>query len=235
MAAAAPAAPRLARLARLVAPGELHLVVHRARIGGIVFHDGADRRAWREAAAAAVHDSGIALHGYGLLATEVRLLATPGEAAALARFMQSIGRRHVRGHNDRHRASGTPWEGRFRSCVVEGDRFLECLRWVETGDGMTTPDRDASSAGHHLGLWSEPMLAGHPAFWRLGNTPFERDAAWRAFLEAGTDEAAAAEIRRCVLHGWVLGSAAYADRLAESAARPARPRSRGRPPMVRAG
>lgn len=228
----------MARLARLVAPGELHLVVHRARAGGTVFHDGADRQAWREALTAAVRDSGIALHAYGLLPTEVRLLVTPADAATLARFMQSIGRRHVRRHNDRYRASGTPWEGRFRSCVVEAERFLDCLRWVEAeaqaGDGGA-PDRDASSAGHHLGLWSDPLLADHAGFWRLGNTPFEREAEWRDVMSAGAAPGETAEIRRCVLHGWVLGSAAYAERLAAETARPTRPRPRGRPTLPRAG
>jgi putative transposase len=228
----------LARLARLVAPGELHLVVHRARIGGAVFHDGADRRAWHEAARAALPGSGLALHGYGLLPTEVRLLVTPGEQAALARFMQAIGRRHVRGHNDRHHASGTPWEGRFRSCVVEADRFLSCLRWVEVdgqGDDGAVADLDASSAGHHLGLWSDPRLTDHPAFWRLGNTPFEREAAWRGVLEGVAGAPEAEEIGRCARQGWVLGSRAYADRLAAQATRPTRPRPRGRPPAARAG
>ena len=212
--------------------------MHRARIGGTVFHDGADRHAWREALTAAVRDSGVTLHAYGLLPTEVRLLATPADAGALARFMQSIGRRHVRSHNDRHEASGTPWEGRFRSCVVEAGRYLDCLRWVESdgqGGEAGMPDRDASSAGHHLGLWTDTALADHPGFWRLGNTPFEREAAWRSFLATGAGEAETAEIRRCVLHGWVLGSAAFVERLAAETDRPTRPRPRGRPSLLRAG
>ena len=46
--------------------------------------------------------------------------------------MQSLGRRYVAFFNYSYARSGTLFEGRFRSSVVQEDRyFLTCLRYIE--------------------------------------------------------------------------------------------------------
>jgi putative transposase len=87
-----------------------------------------------------------------------------------------------------------------------------------------------SSAAHHLGTATDTLPSDPPEWWMLGNTPFEREHAWRARLQAGPDPARAAALTRAVQGAWVAGSAAFAAQVEAMAGRPARPRRPGRPP-----
>jgi putative transposase len=72
-------------------------------------------------------------------------------------------------------------------------------------------------------------LKNPPEIWALGNTPFEREAAYRSLLAAGLPATQAQALRQAALGGWAAGSAAFALDLSRATARPARPRPRGRP------
>jgi REP-associated tyrosine transposase len=66
--------------------------------------------------AAKRHDGEI--HAYVLMTNHVHLLVTPCKPLAIAKLMQSVGRRYVRYVNDRYRRSGTLWEGRYKASPV---------------------------------------------------------------------------------------------------------------------
>ncbi len=213
----------MARLPRMVAPGCAHLVIQRGHPGRPVFRDEADRDTFldmlREAAAA----SGVALHAFALEETEVQLVATPSDAPALSRMMQALGRRYVSAYNRRHGGSGTLWDGRFRCGVLEpGDALMQALRLVDGSPGR-------NSANHRLGGQRETFLADPAEYWRLGNTPFEREAAYRTLLGHPLAPAEVQRLRAAAMGGWVAGTPGFADQLAASSGRPARPRPRGRP------
>lgn len=221
----------MARLARLIVAGEAHLVLQRGHSGQAVFADGADRTGYLAALHEAAAAHRVALHAFALLPAEVQLLATPAEAPALSRLMQAVGRRYVSAYNRRHGRSGTLWDGRFRCAVVEPGRCrLEALLLVDGAGG----DPAHTSAPHRSGAARDPRVVDPPEYWQLGNTPFEREAAWRGLLEAGLAPGRAQTLRGAALGGWVAGSAAFAAQVAEGADRPARPRPRGRPRAARA-
>jgi putative transposase len=219
----------MARLPRLVLPGQAHLVIQRGRgegAGSRVFVDADDRSAYIDALReAAVHEQ-VQVHAWALLDDEVQLLATPAEAAALGTLVQALGRRYVSAYNRRHRHRGSLWDGRFRCAVVEpGATRLAALRLV---DGQSS-EPGVTSASQRTGGARDPMLVDTPEVWALGNTPFEREAAYDALLAQGLPDAQALALRRAALGGWAAGSAAFAAAIAERAARPARPRAPGRP------
>jgi putative transposase len=216
----------VARLARLVVPGQAHLLIQRGVGGHQVFVDLQDRRAYIGALRFAAAAEGVQIHAYALLDTEVRLLATPAEAAALGRMVQALGRTYVSAYNRRHGRSGTLWDGRFRCAVVEpGSTRLAALLWV---DGATT-EVGAGSAAHRTGRAPDPTLVDLPEFWQLGNTPFEREAAYQGRLDAGMAMSMAESLRHAAMGGWAAGSASFAASLTAEASRPALPRARGRP------
>ncbi len=219
----------MARLARLALGGHTHYLIQRAH-GSVAargaFADEADRRAFL----AALHEAAVAervqLHAYALLPHEVQLLLTPVEGHALGRLMQALGRRYVSAYNRRHHHHGSLWDGRFRCAVVEpGHTRLGLLRLV---DGQS-PEPGVTSAQAHAGGPREPCLTDPPELWALGNTPFEREAAYRELLAAGLSAEPADAWRRAALGGWVIGSPVFAAEVAEHSARPARPRKPGRP------
>ena len=216
----------MARLRRIVVPGHPHLIIHRGRSGMPAFRDAADLHSYVGALAEAARVAQVAVHAYALLPTEVRLLVSPENERSLATLMQAAGRRYVRNFNQKYVCSGTPWEGRFRSAVIEHELyFLPCLRFVE---GTCAPD-GVSSAAHHLGLRVDPLITDHPALWSFGNTPFERHAAYRRFVEQTADEAEVATILHAALNGWVLGSRKFAETVADQTGRRSQRAPRGRP------
>lgn len=220
----------MARLPRLVLAGRPHLVRLATLDGRAAFADEADRTRFLDILREALAVERVQLHAYALLHDEVRMLATPALAPALARLVQAIGRRYVVAYNRRHARHGTLWDGRFRACPVEpGEFVLVAMAWIEQGGDAGR----ASSAEHHLGTRSHNLLTDPPAYWDLGNTPFEREAAWRRRLDAGLPEDLAAQLQRALRGGWALGSPAFAAAIAP-AGRPAAPRLPGRPRRVRA-
>ncbi len=232
----------MARLPRSVVAGLPHFVIHRGLTGQGVFRDDLDRIAYRQALVQASREAGVAVHGYGLCRDEVRLLATPSAPQALSTMMQSIGRRYVRNFNQRHGRNGTPWEGRFRSTVIDApDWFMRCLQYAETCAGDGTSDMEpalpagadgCSSTGHHLGLRIDEWISEHALFWAIGNTPFDREVAYRRVLAHPLLPSDIDAIRGATLKGWALGSPAFAKSIGTLTGRRHEPLARGRPALI---
>lgn len=222
----------MARLPRLVMPGQAHYLIQRGHGGpgqAGVFVDAIDRQRFLDALREACVAEGVALHAWALLDHEVQLLVTPASAAALGRFMQALSRRYVSAYNRRHHRRGSLWEGRFRCAVVEaGAARLNVLCLV---DGQSA-EIGVTSAGERCGGPRGAGLVDPPEIWALGNTPFEREAAWRERLQYGLPAGQAEALRNAALGGWAIGTAEFADQVAEATTRPARPRPRGRPRSV---
>jgi putative transposase len=90
-----------------------------------------------------------------------------------------------------------------------------------------------SSAAHHGGRKRIPGLTEHPLFWRIGNTPFEREANYRQVLQAPSAELESQQLERAALHGWALGSPEFIESIARIAPRRVSPLIRGRKPRSR--
>lgn len=230
----------MARLRRSVVAGHPHFVIHRGLNGQDVFHDEIDSRAYCQALVQAAREAGVSVHGYGLRHDEVRLLVTPSAPQSLSKMMQGIGRRYVRIFNLRHGRNGTPWEGRFRSAVIDApDWFMRCLRYAEccaADDPSAIEPKPAgalgwSSAGHHLGLRIDEVISEHALFWAIGNTPFDREVAYRRVLAHPLPPSAVEGIRSATLKGWALGSPAFAKSIGALTGRRHEPLARGRPAL----
>jgi putative transposase len=226
----------MSRLPRLAIAGQPHLVVQRGVASQPVFVDDEDRRAFLarlgEAAAATAHR--VSVHAYALLDTEIHLVVTPADAAALSRMMQSLGRTYVAGFNRRHQRSGTLWQGRFRATVLEPERYLvAAMQYVETRPAsagfVDAIDYPWSSVAHHVGRQASSLITDHPVFWRLGNTPFDREAAYRRLIEHPLPEREASQLQMAVDKGWALGTDQFLHDMELVTRRRLRPLARGRP------
>ena len=217
----------MARQPRGVFAGLAHVVAQRGHNGSAVVQDDTDRQALLAALRDAARSERVAVNAWALGEGELRLVATPPEAAALSRMMQAVGRRHAVAFNRRHGRSGALFDGRFRVAVLEpGASTLAALRFVDAGLGPAA----ASSAPHRLGQRRDPLVSDPPEVWQLGNTPFEREAAWRSWLEGGVPASEAEALQAALRGGWAYGSPAFARALeASSAPRALTPRARGRP------
>lgn len=230
----------MARLPRLAVADQPHLVEQCGHNGQPVFLDAQDRATYRAALAEAAASSVVSLHAYCLDAGRVLLLATPRDAESLSRMMQRLGRRYTAEFNRRHGRSGTLWAGRFRTTVVEAEHHLmEALCHVESdaalaGDAELPPDQRRSSVAHHLGLAADPLVSDHARFWALGNTPFERHAAYRLLVLQPLAPMQRLRFDDAVRKGWAVGSPTFLAALAAATSRRLQPLAPGRPPRSRA-
>lgn len=225
----------MARRPRQAVTAIPHHVLLRGHNRQPVFVDEADHRqflGWLNEAALA---HGLSIHAYLLLDTQVQLLATPERDEALSLVMQAVGRRYVRWFNQRHGRSGTLWEGRFRSSIVEADRWLlACQRHLESGPVRagrvgSPADWPWSSHRHHAGLAVDPLVRPHPRVWALGNTPFERESAYRSLFDELVSQAEHEWIQACLVGGKPTASADFQKRLEVSLGLRLLPRPVGRP------
>lgn len=226
----------MARLARLAVAGAAHHVLLLGHNAAAVFGDVDDRQAFVDLLREASLMHNASVHGYVLLDSEIHLLMTPDDADDLSRAVQALCRRYGARFNRRHGHSGTLWDGRFRAAPIEPEPWLlNSLAIIETlpvRTGLVSRPVDFrwSSAAHHLGQRRDPLLVEHERFWALGNTPFEREMAWRQRLEQPPREAQASILLESIRKGWAVGSASFLAQIAERTSRPLRPRARGRPP-----
>ena len=218
--------------------GELHCVVQRGHNGQRVFADDTDRQAYLAMLRDAAAQYGLAIHAYALLDAAVHLLATPGASGSLSQTMQSLGRRYVVAYNRRHSRSGTIWEGRFRAGLIDGESLgLDALLMVESMPVVAALATDAadwnwSSARHHLGRCRDPLVAEHAAYWRLGNTPFEREHAFTLKLRDGVPLATMQRIECAAMQGRAAGTPEFTARIERSIGRSLQAKPRGRPPLA---
>jgi putative transposase len=218
----------MARQPRFVLPGQPHLLRQRGHNGASIVWDAQDALRWKELLGDVAATQRLAIHAWALHETEFRLLATPADATALSRLLQDLGRRYVGAFNARHGRTGTLWDGRFQCCAVEpGARELLALAYVEY---PATQQVWGSSLLHHLGGMVDPALADPPGYWALGNTPFERHAAWRQRVDNGLAPPVQAQLEAALRSGSPWAGPETLGRLQADAARQLFPRPRGRPP-----
>ncbi len=228
----------MARLSRVGVTGWPHLVVQRVHEGQLLARDDTDRQSLLAALREAADQNGVALHAYALACDHFHLVLTPASDEALSLTMQAVGRRYVAGFNRRHARQGGLWSGRFRATVLDPARYLlDAMVFVEThgvraaGALQWSEDRWCS-APFHLGLRSDPLVSDHALFWALGNTPFDREAAWRQRLEAGLSSLQLTELAQAMHAGWALMAPEAAVQLEAQVGRRLLPKPRGRPRKV---
>lgn len=224
----------MARLPRFPGAGLAHHVVQHGHNGQPIVLDDEDRRSWRALLGEALATRRVALHAWALLPDHFHLVLTPTTDADIGGVMQSFGRRYVAAFNRRHGRRGTLWDGRYRASLLEpGQEVLRSLLFVDGHlhrHGAPAEELPGgSSLAHHLGRTRDPLLTDPPEFWALGNTPFERQAAYAALAEAGLGTLQIDRIAGAVRRGWPLGSPEFIAGLGARAGRSASPRPRGRP------
>lgn len=162
---------------------------------------------------------GVSVHGWVFMTNHVHLLATPSHDESLSQLMQFLGRLYVRHFNYTYTRSGTLFEGRFKTCIVQEDRYLlTCLRYIELNPvraGMVRDPGDyrwSSFRAHAFGvrpsLWSP-----HDLYLDLGSNEKQRQHAWRALIKETLDIEVMAKVRHCANTGLVLGSETFREQV----------------------
>jgi putative transposase len=226
----------MARLPRLTVPGYPHHLIQRGNNRQAIFAADGDYEILLAMLEENARRLQVEVHAYVLMTNHFHLLATPAAQDGLPLLMQAVGRGYVRYFNQRQGRTGTLWEGRYRSTLIEADRhLLACMAYMDLNPvraGIAPSPRDYpwSSHRHYVGLRNEKLVTPHSLYWSLGNTPFAREAAYAELVDAGVSDQQRQALTDSALRGWALGSPDYVADLQRRTDRRLARRKPGRPP-----
>lgn len=176
-----------------------------------------------------------AVHAYVLMTNHVHLLLTPTHQDSPSLLMKHLGQRYVQYVNRTYRRSGTLWEGRFRSSIVQDRGYLlRCYRYIELNPvraGMAKHPRDYrwSSYCSNGEDSQSSLLKPHEEYLALGSKEHERQATYRALFRSELNSNEVAEIRLAANGGFVLGNEGFKVEIAAMLGRRVEPGISGRP------
>jgi putative transposase len=226
----------MARLPRYFVPGvPLHLI-QRGNNRQVIFADDEDFAFFRDCLLDASRREGLAIHAYVFMTNHVHLLATPANETSAGRTLQSVGRRFVQYFNHRYGRTGTLWDGRYKSTVIDAESYmLTCSRYIELNPvcaGMVAHPRDYrwSSYRAHSEGEDDDLVSDHPLYLGLGSDAEARRAAYRQLFQTALGETQISEIRDATNKGWALGNDRFREQIEALSSRRASPRKPGRPP-----
>jgi putative transposase len=228
----------MARLPRLTLPGHLHHIIQRGNNRQSIFVDAADDELLLGLVEEHARKQRVAVHAYVLMDNHFHLLATPESDDGIPQLMQSVGRRYVRNYNLRHGRTGTLWEGRYRSTLIQPERhLLACMVYMDLNpvraEIVSEPGEYRwSSYAHYIGRRVDKLITPHPLYWTLGNTPFARDEAYGALVQSGIGEKEKLALTDATLSGWALGDPKYLAELQNRTDRRVARAQTGRPPKI---
>ena len=154
----------------------------------------------------------VAVHSWVFMTNHIHLLATPTGPDSIGLMMQALGRRYVRYFNNRHRRTGTLWEGRYRSCLVDSDGYLlQCQRYIELNPvraAMVTVPGDYRWSSYRTNAFGKAsrLVSPHALYQQLGSTQAERQSAYRQLFKEVLPDHLIEGIRTTTLSGLALGN-----------------------------
>jgi putative transposase len=184
------------------------------------------------------NDVGCEVHAYVLMCNHVHLLVTPLETGGVGHLMQSLGRRYVGFFNLTMARTGTLWEGRFKSCLVDSEAYvLRCYRYIELNPVRAGIVQHPgafrwSSFGHNGNGRVDPLITTHSAYATLGSTDLVRAEAYRAIVAQGCLPGEADSIRAMTSRQRIFGSDEFRREMEAKFDRPMGLARRGRPRAV---
>lgn len=230
------------RRARSAQASRCYHLCQRGHAGAAFCLDGQDRSDYIAVFMQAALGRGLWVHAWSVLDREAHWLVTPQRPDALSSVMQQLGRRYVRGFNRRWGRSGSPWDGRYRSYWIDSQAYgLSVAHWMESlpaRQGFCEHPQDWlwSSAGVLRGVRPAPSPGAFRAlesYWALGNTPFEREAAYTDLADRPLGPDLLEAMQRGLSQGRPVLSAAVWQSLEDEERQAWVRRPRGRPRIDR--
>mgnify|MGYP000439288526 CR=1 FL=1 len=225
----------MARLARICPSGIAQHIIQRGNNRQPCFaseHDFCNYAHWLKEYAA---QFSVDIHAWVFMSNHVHLLATPHQADAISLMMQAIGRRYVRFFNKQYQRTGTLWEGRFKSCLIQSDRYLlQCYRYIELNPvraAMVADPADyvwSSYQCNALGKTSD-LCTPHPEYLALAKDDKQRLAVYRSLFQQRINKSLIEDISAATNKGLALGNQKFKQEIEALCNRRVTAKKAGRP------
>jgi putative transposase len=200
----------MARQPRLSLAGFPHHVIQRGNNRQAIFYSDDDRKAYL---------AWLSEYAFVLMDNHTHLLLTPQDDSGVPNLMQALGKRYAQSFNHFHKRTGTLWEGRYKSTLIQDDKYLlTCMTYIDlnpvrAGIAALPSDFQWSSHKAYIGQQAISFITPHPLLWTLGNTPFARETAYSKLVAGGLAAQDQTELTESAFKGWALGDEPFMTKL----------------------
>ena len=177
----------------------------------------------------------VEIHTWALMENHYHLLCTPQIDDGLSRMVQALGRQYVRYFNRQNQRTGTLWEGRYRSCLVQPESYLlEVYRYIELNPvraALASNPAEFNWSSYQINASGKPsaLCKPHAEYLKLGETRAECAENYKLKCESGLDEKRLEEIRKSINKGLAFGDEEFKIEVEELTGRRQRALKSGRP------
>jgi putative transposase len=223
----------MARLPRLNLPGIPQHVIQRGNNKQVSFFNDKDYVVYLDKLKLYSKKYSVAVHGYVLMTNHVHLLMTPETEQGVSQMMQSLGRYYVRYINQTYSRTGTLWEGRYKSTLVDSDNyFFTVSRYIELNPvraGMVAHPAEYPWSSYQYNALGKPieLITPHFLYQALAKTQKTRQKRYTALFDKMIPDYTLEEIRHSINRAWVLGDENFKQQIEKQTGRRASPLTRG--------
>lgn len=187
----------MSRRARVVLPRYPHHIVQRGHNRQVIFAEPKDYARYLDTLREFKEEHGVAVYAFCLMTNHVHLLLAPREPAGIGKLMKRLAGRQTRHHNRLEGRSGTLWEGRYKSSLVQRDEYLmACCRY-------------------RLGQGTADWLDYDPCYLALGVSETARRRRYREFLQGAIPGGEWELIREAIQRGQLTGTERFTQEVAD--------------------
>jgi len=223
----------MARLPRIVVPNQPLHIMHRGNNRQDIFESKVDMTRIKEDIAYALAKSGCSLHAYVIMTNHLHLLITPVDKTQLSKFMQTMANRYVRYFNATRNRTGTIWEGRFKSCLIDSENYLFSLyRYIEMNPVKANmvkyvADYPWSSYRHNALGEENSLIKEHELYQNLGESVASRTENYQKIFATQNSKLKEQQITEATMRGEVYGSSEFHHKISQLISRTTKLTSHG--------
>lgn len=188
----------------------VHVVI-RGNNRQTVFTEDSDRKAYLDWLKEATEKEEVNVHAYVLMDNHVHLLLSANDPSHISRVMQHIGRKYVPYFNHKYGKSGTLWEGRFKSSMIESEQYLLCCyRYIELNPvraNMVTKPEDWKWSSYAYNAYGEKdkLIKPHAVYLAIDSDKNKRIDYYRDSFKQFLHPSLINDLRAAVQTGTPLG------------------------------
>jgi putative transposase len=175
----------------------------------------------------------VNVHAFVLMTNHVHLLMSPETDKGVSQLMQSLGRYYVMYINKTYQRTGTLWDGRYKSTLVDSDNyFLLVSRYIALNPvraNMVEHPAEYPWLSYHGNTLNkdEELLSPHHCYLSLGTSKEAHKQAYKHLFKHHIPELTLQEIRDGTNKAWVLGENRFKQQIEQQTGRRAIPLARG--------
>ncbi len=201
----------MSRQARLVLPEVPLHIVQRGNNRQPCFFVDSDYQTYLTWLAEHAAANGCRVHAYVLMSNHVHLLLSFDRPESPGALIKALGQRYTHYINWRYHRTGTLWDGRYKSCLVQEEIYLlVCQLYIELNPvraGMVDFPAQYRWSSYRCNAEgkADPLIRPHPVYSSLGASAADRQDAYRGLFQDALKREVVDELRAATNNNFALG------------------------------